>query len=127
MSQIKSILSMVWGVTTFIAVIAILLAIVSTILGAFVLLIGRFLAPWFEVRTFEAAVIVLGVAALVAYLFSSARQVTHVLEPIEDEEWDEEDWEEEEEEDVIIPPRSRNDPCPCGSGKKYKYCHGRNA
>ncbi len=21
----------------------------------------------------------------------------------------------------------RNDPCPCGSGKKYKYCHGKNA
>ncbi|MCL2461898.1 MAG: preprotein translocase subunit SecA, partial [Defluviitaleaceae bacterium] len=21
----------------------------------------------------------------------------------------------------------RNDPCPCGSGKKYKYCHGQNA
>jgi preprotein translocase subunit SecA len=21
----------------------------------------------------------------------------------------------------------RNDPCPCGSGKKYKYCHGRVA
>ena len=20
----------------------------------------------------------------------------------------------------------RNDPCPCGSGKKYKYCHGRD-
>ncbi|MCA9751168.1 MAG: SEC-C domain-containing protein, partial [Gemmatimonadetes bacterium] len=19
-----------------------------------------------------------------------------------------------------------NDPCPCGSGKKYKKCHGRN-
>ncbi|MBV8300603.1 MAG: SEC-C domain-containing protein, partial [Candidatus Dormibacteraeota bacterium] len=19
----------------------------------------------------------------------------------------------------------RNQPCPCGSGKKYKYCHGR--
>ena len=19
----------------------------------------------------------------------------------------------------------RNDPCPCGSGKKYKHCHGR--
>ena len=19
---------------------------------------------------------------------------------------------------------SRNDPCPCGSGKKYKHCHG---
>jgi preprotein translocase subunit SecA len=21
----------------------------------------------------------------------------------------------------------RNDPCPCGSGKKYKYCHGQIA
>jgi preprotein translocase subunit SecA len=19
----------------------------------------------------------------------------------------------------------RNDPCPCGSGKKFKFCHGR--
>ncbi|MPM78127.1 Protein translocase subunit SecA [bioreactor metagenome] len=25
------------------------------------------------------------------------------------------------------PKVGRNDPCPCGSGKKYKYCHGRNA
>jgi preprotein translocase subunit SecA len=21
----------------------------------------------------------------------------------------------------------RNDPCPCGSGKKYKHCHGQLA
>jgi len=21
---------------------------------------------------------------------------------------------------------SRNDPCPCGSGKKYKHCHARS-
>ncbi len=26
----------------------------------------------------------------------------------------------------VIPKVGRNDPCPCGSGKKYKYCHGRN-
>jgi len=25
-----------------------------------------------------------------------------------------------------IPRVSRNAPCPCGSGKKYKYCHGKN-
>jgi len=25
------------------------------------------------------------------------------------------------------PKVGRNDPCPCGSGKKYKYCCGRNA
>ena len=26
-----------------------------------------------------------------------------------------------------IPKVGRNDPCPCGSGKKYKLCHGKNA
>jgi len=26
---------------------------------------------------------------------------------------------------VIIRNVGRNDPCPCGSGKKYKHCHGR--
>jgi preprotein translocase subunit SecA len=25
----------------------------------------------------------------------------------------------------VYPKVGRNDPCPCGSGKKYKYCHGR--
>ncbi len=24
-----------------------------------------------------------------------------------------------------MPPTGRNEPCPCGSGKKYKHCHGR--
>ncbi len=26
---------------------------------------------------------------------------------------------------LAIPKVGRNDPCPCGSGKKYKHCHGR--
>jgi SEC-C motif-containing protein len=25
------------------------------------------------------------------------------------------------------PKIGRNDPCPCGSGKKYKHCHGKSA
>ncbi len=28
-------------------------------------------------------------------------------------------------EDTVIPRVGRNEPCPCGSGKKYKHCHGR--
>ena len=30
---------------------------------------------------------------------------------------------------TVVKPKKigRNDPCPCGSGKKYKYCCGRNA
>jgi preprotein translocase subunit SecA len=27
-------------------------------------------------------------------------------------------------ESVAVPRTGRNDPCPCGSGKKYKHCHG---
>jgi preprotein translocase subunit SecA len=29
--------------------------------------------------------------------------------------------------DVAEVPVSRNAPCPCGSGKKYKHCHGQLA
>ncbi len=25
---------------------------------------------------------------------------------------------------TVPPPESRNSPCPCGSGRKYKHCHG---
>ena len=27
----------------------------------------------------------------------------------------------------VPPPASRNAPCPCGSGRKYKHCHGQIA
>ncbi len=26
-----------------------------------------------------------------------------------------------------VPRVGRNDPCPCGSGRKYKRCHGKHA
>jgi preprotein translocase subunit SecA len=26
-----------------------------------------------------------------------------------------------------VPRVGRNEPCPCGSGKKYKHCHGKLA
>jgi preprotein translocase subunit SecA len=29
--------------------------------------------------------------------------------------------------DTIVAPASRNAPCPCGSGRKYKHCHGQIA
>jgi preprotein translocase subunit SecA len=29
--------------------------------------------------------------------------------------------------DTVAPPISRNAPCPCGSGKKFKHCHGQLA
>jgi preprotein translocase subunit SecA len=27
----------------------------------------------------------------------------------------------------VGPKIGRNDPCPCGSGKKYKHCHGKDS
>jgi len=58
----------------------------------------------------------------------------------DEEEWDEDEWDDD---DAMPPPPSRrqswlsqesgipvvgrNEPCPCGSGKKYKYCHGRKS
>jgi hypothetical protein len=58
--------------------------------------------------------------------------------------WDEGDWDEDEDDGALLSPRpsglrpqdrpeseipevGRNEPCPCGSGKKYKYCHGRKS
>jgi hypothetical protein len=30
-----------------------------------------------------------------------------------------------EEKQAVVPKVGRNDPCPCGSGRKYKHCHGK--
>jgi hypothetical protein len=61
----------------------------------------------------------------------------------EESDWDEGDWDEDEDDAVLsprpsgrrpqlrpdseIPVVGRNEPCPCGSGKKYRYCHGRKS
>jgi hypothetical protein len=48
-------------------------------------------------------------------------------ETLDEQDWEEEDWEDEDmEEETEWATVGRNDPCPCGSGRKYKYCHGRN-
>ena len=49
-------------------------------------------------------------------------------EPIVDEEKRKELYKEQKESGTIRKPAKiyPNDPCPCGSGKKYKKCHGKN-
>ena len=49
-------------------------------------------------------------------------------EPIFDEEKRKELYKEQKESGTVRKPAKiyPNDPCPCGSGKKYKKCHGRN-
>ncbi|MEW5720872.1 MAG: SEC-C metal-binding domain-containing protein [Chloroflexota bacterium] len=124
--------TIVWTIFLFL-LLFIALLIVTFIGSAGILLSGRILAQLFQVGVFEASLIALGVAVTAVFVFYRTSRSQHILEPA-DEDWDEEeDWDDEEEDfedeedDAIIPPRSRNDPCPCGSGKKYKYCHGKNA
>ena len=117
--------------------------------------IGWLLSRVFPLSLFEASVIAvlsgLGLAYVVGRIVSIPTKSTYDEdwdeEDWEDEEdWDEEDWDEEWEEDEYeepisfpqwhrrgeevqkgtdVPAVGRNDPCPCGSGKKYKYCHGK--
>jgi uncharacterized protein YecA (UPF0149 family) len=52
------------------------------------------------------------------------RLAMHGLEPVFS---DPDAWEKKDEEldpAPAIAKAGRNDPCPCGSGKKYKKCHG---
>jgi hypothetical protein len=126
------------NVATFVMVsfLLLLLLIATLIVGAGILLVGRILTLVFTVSVFEASLIALGVAICIVYLVYQITRSPDFPRSArddwdEDEDWDEyEDDEEEfddEEDAAIIPPRSRNDSCPSGSGKKYKYCHGRAA
>ena len=79
------------------------------------------------------------VRALAMFDFSRPDQVRELL-PDEDEDWDD-DFEDDEDDsedveensakesdhksDVDVFAVPRNALCPCGSGKKYKYCHGK--
>lgn len=117
--------------------------------------IGWLLSRVFPLSLFEASVIAvlsgLGLAYVVGRIMSIPVRSTsdedwEDEEDWDEEDWDEEDWDEEWEEDEYeepisfpqwrrrgeevqkstdVPAVGRNDPCPCGSGKKYKYCHGK--
>lgn len=131
-------------------VLAVLLAaglLISLVTLAF-LGLGTLFSHFFELSLFEATTVtLLGVIALmllvhlIRTLFFSAGDEEY--EEWEEGDWDEEDWDEEdqgmgrlflhrlatrktEREEDIFAGVGRNDPCPCGSGKKFKYCHGRS-
>lgn len=124
------------------------------VVAAIFLGLGWVLALVFPVSTMEATVVLMFVAGVVAFYFTLSDVAQAIrsqspfswLAPPDNEVWeDEDDWEEPE---PVPPPPAwrrspvkwpsrtssttrattkvgRNDPCPCGSGKKYKYCCGR--
>ena len=111
-----------------------LLFVVILVTSILVVLVGRILSLIFGLDLFQSSLIALGVAIGLALVFVLSSRPEHTLRPASD--WDE-DWDEEleeEEDDEIFPPAptsrfdpppGRNDLCPCGSGRKYKNCHGK--
>ncbi len=105
--------------------------------------IGWLLSQILPLSPFEAGIIAVLSGLGLIYIISqivTARPTYEYEDEWEDEDW-EEDWDEWEDEDEEyekpipfpkwrpqreeVPVVGRNDPCPCGSGKKYKYCHGK--
>jgi hypothetical protein len=137
--------------TVLLRVIPILLALAVAI---FLLSLGFVGMGWLLSRIlplslFEASVIALlsslGLAYVIGQIISIPTRPTYDEDWEDEEDWNEEDWDEDWEEDEYdepisfpqwrrrgevqkgtdVPVVGRNDPCPCGSGKKYKYCHGK--
>src|SRR5882672_9324944 len=121
------------------AVFVILVVLGLFVLSAAMLLVGRVLGLLFPVTTFQGALITTLVAlgAILAFLLGYVGRigddVSHALAYLQDEDEDEDEDDEDEDDEEYPPlrlapdwregkPVSRNAPCPCGSGKKYKRC-----
>lgn len=150
----KTILGVVGLVVALILVVAVGAAVLVSSATGLGVLLTRFLPlSVFEASllTLVSLLAILYVVWRVVAAFAST-STSSPFDEDEDDEWDEDDEsdedEEEEEEDDEAPPDKqafipsiprwrqpikrveydkvgRNDPCPCGSGKKYKYCHGK--
>jgi hypothetical protein len=144
MKTILGVLGIVVALILAVAIGAVVVVLSATGLG---ILLVRFL----PLSIFEASLLTL--ISLLALFYAGWRvAAAFVSSPLslpldddEDDEWDEEADEENDDDEPLderdfVPsiPRwrqpikraeygkvGRNDPCPCGSGKKYKYCHGK--
>ncbi len=115
--------------TLWIALLLLALLLIETLVaGLGIVLVGRVLATVSGLGLFEASLIALGVALVIVGVGIIVLRTPPVLQPIDLDEEDDDGYDDifDEDEMEYAPPPSRNDPCPCGSGRKYKNCHGRN-
>jgi hypothetical protein len=135
-----------------VVLIVLVIAVAAVVIAALILVLAWGLSLVFPVSIMEAAVVLMFVAGAAVFYIAvnvAASALANAWEKgteLFDEDWleDEEDWEEEPAPPVwrkppiklpSMPSRSpaartrrkvgRNEPCPCGSGKKYKHCCGR--
>ncbi len=101
-----------------------LLLLITLVASMGLVLVGRVLMLIADLKTFEATLIALGMGFIVLGGFALILRAPPTLASAMDEDTYDDLFDDEDDEDEIVPPHSRNDPCPCGSGRKYKNCHG---
>lgn len=132
--------------------VALVVAVVATMVVLIAAGIGALLSGFLPFSMFEATLLAL-IAAIGALLLigqiilaiarfpisPSPDDEDEFLDEMEEIGWEDDDWEDDDELGFVPPGGARqepirrsdfekvgrNDPCPCGSGRKYKNCHGR--
>jgi membrane protein implicated in regulation of membrane protease activity len=102
-------------------VILLLLGIIAALLVLTAYGIGWLLRLFLPLSPFEATLLSLvGLIASAVLIWTFIRQTIPYssLPYYEDED-------EEDEEDIVVPIVAPDARCPCGSGRKYKNCHGK--
>jgi thiol:disulfide interchange protein len=143
---------MIGLVLFFIVVVLLIVGLAATLLVVFAYGLGWLFTRFLPLETGQATLLALIsiIAAAVCLWRLLNDYVPSTSQPSpstddDDDEWDEDELDDEEEADepvafVASVPRwrqpikpvkfegaNRNGPCPCGSGRKYKNCHGRTA
>jgi len=114
-------------------VLLVALGLLTSLVTLAFLGLGSLFSRVFELTLFEATTVTLLGAVVLGLLLRMARTLISGVQGEEYEDWEaedeeelyDEDWEEDLDEENVFVGVGRNDPCPCGSGRKFKYCHGR--
>jgi uncharacterized protein YchJ len=94
--------------------------------------IGTLLARWLPMSLFQASALAIAATATIALIIQAFMTMLqlHMAHDVQDDDFG---WLPVDEDDVpATPPATpfskvgRNHPCPCGSGKKFKYCCGQS-
>ncbi|RKZ52450.1 MAG: hypothetical protein DRR16_17245 [Candidatus Parabeggiatoa sp. nov. 3] len=136
------------GILKVLFFILTIIALISVSSGLFIGA-GYLIAMIFSLSLFQASLLCIGSSFVFAFILFAMmfnkqtfkvihinpKNTTFVFDPEDKDEYEDDDYQEEESHHVhketIRPVRStkvaRNEPCPCGSGKKYKFCCGTNS
>jgi len=117
----------IWHAMTLVLLATLVLALLGT---AVFIGFGALLSQWLPLSLFHASSLAIGATLALALIIHALTTMIHfrfdhALDDVDA------DWKPDVDADGTplfsepdVPKVGRNAPCPCGSGKKYKNCHG---